>query len=85
MNEEISMTGFKYGPYDIFPAGQQLTNQDGSVGKWMALACVVRWQSDNVVAIPVSWYPPAFDTEHAAATHAAHSAKEMIDAGRCTI
>ena len=79
------MKGFKYGDYEIFPAGQQLKNNDGSPAKWMALACIVHWKGNEVQAIPVSWYPPDFDTEQAAGTHAAAAAKEMIDAGRCKI
>ena len=68
--------------YDIFPAGQQLRNQDGSPGQWMALASIVRWQNDKIMAVPVSWYPPEFETELAAETYAASAAKQMIDAGR---
>lgn len=79
------MKGFKRGDYNIFPAGQLLKNEDGSPGKWMALACVIRWRGDEVLAVPVSWYPPEFDTEQAAVTYAAAAAKEMIDAGRCKI
>ena len=79
------MKGFKHSAYDVFPAGQQLKNEDGSPGKWMALACVIRWRGDQVLAVPVSWYPPEFDTEQAAVTYAAATAKEMIDAGRCKI
>lgn len=79
------MKGFQHGGYDVFPAGQQLRNEDGSQGKWMALASVVRWRNKEVVAVPVSWYPPAFDTEESAVAYAAVAAKEMIDAGRCNI
>lgn len=79
------MNGFKHNNYDVFPAGQQLRNDEGSQGKWMALACVVRWQGEEVLAVPVSWYPPEFETEQEAAAYAAHAAIEMIDAGRCKI
>ena len=79
------MGGFKHGNYDVYPAGQQLRNEDGSIGKWMALASVVRWSGDKVLSVPVSWFPPLFDTEEAAARHAAIGAKEMIDKGRCKI
>ncbi len=79
------MSGFKHGSYDVFPAGQQLKNEDGSPGKWMALASVIRWRGDQVLAMPVFWYPPGFDTEQTAAAYAATAAKEMIDAGRCKI
>lgn len=79
------MNSFKYSGYEVFPAGQQLRNEDGSLGKWMALACVMHWQGEEVLAVPVSWYPPEFETEQAAATYAAHAAREMIDAGRCKI
>lgn len=79
------MNGFKHGQYEVFPAGQQLRNEDGSLGKWMALACVVRWRGDKVLTVPASWYPPTFDTEQAAAAHAASAAKSMIDVGRCKI
>ena len=79
------MKGFKHGGYDVFPTGQQLLNEDGSLGKWMALASVVRWRGDQVLAVPVSWYPPAFETEQTAAAYAATAAKEMIDEGRCKI
>jgi len=79
------MKGFKHGGYDVFPAGQRLRNEDGSLGKWMALASVIRWHGDEVLAVPVSWYPPAFDSEQTAAAYAVTAAKEMIDAGRCKI
>lgn len=79
------MKGVKHGGYDVFPASQQVKNADGSEGKWMALASIVRWQSDQVLALPVSWYPPEFDTEQAAVEYAASAAKEMLDAGRCKI
>ncbi len=80
------MNGFKHGDYDVFPAGQQLCSQDGSPGTWMALASVIRWRGNEPpLVLPVSWYPPAFDTELAAAAYATSAAKEMIDAGRCKI
>ena len=79
------MKEFKYSDYDIFPAGQQLKNQDGSLGKWMALASIVRWKGNEVQVVPVSWHPSEFDTEQAACIYAANAAKEMIDAGRCKI
>lgn len=79
------MRGIKYRDYEIFPAGQQLRNQDGSPGKWMALASIVRWHSKEMLAVPVSWYPPEFDTDQAASTYAEAAAKTMIDAGRCKI
>jgi hypothetical protein len=79
------MKAFKHSDYDIFPAGQQLKNEDGSLGKWMALASIVRWKGSELQVVPVSWYPSKFDTEQAACTYAAGAAKEMIDAGRCKI
>ena len=79
------MNGFKHGGYDVFLAGQELRNNEGVPGKWMALACVIRWRGDEFLAVPVSWYPPDFDTEQAAITYAAVAAREMIDAGRCKI
>jgi len=79
------MEGFKHGPYSVFPAGQQLLNEDGSPGEWMALASVIRWRGDEVLAVPVSWYPPTFPTEEAAAAYAVNAARQMIDAGRCKI
>jgi hypothetical protein len=79
------MEGFKYGDYDVFPAGQQLKNTDGSAGKWMALASLIRRQGSQVLALPVSWYPPEFDTEHAATEYAISAAKDMLDTGRCKI
>jgi len=62
-----------------------LLNEDGSLGKWMALASVIRWKGDEVLALPVSWYPPTFDTEEAAIAYAADAAKAMIDEDRCKI
>jgi hypothetical protein len=79
------INGFKYRDYDVFPVGQQLENEDGSPGKWMALASIVRWRGDQVLTMPVSWYPPEFDTEEAAVKYAAAAARDMIDAGRCKI
>jgi hypothetical protein len=79
------MSGFKYGNYEVFPYGQQLRNEDDTTAKWMALASIVRWSHDKIQAVPVSWYPPEFDTEKLAREYAAHAAKEMIDAGRCKI
>ena len=79
------MRGFKHREYDVFPAGQQLKNEDGSPGKWMALSSVIRWHGDEMLLVPVSWYPPEFDTEQEAVRYAAAAAKEMIDAGRCKI
>jgi len=82
----MDVTGFKHKGYDVFPAGQQLRNEDGSPGRWVALASVIRWRGDEVLAVPVCWYPPPdFETEQAAATYASHAAREMIDAGRCKI
>ena len=77
--------GFRHRDYDVFPAGQRLRNEDASPGQWMALACVIRGRGDEVLGVPVSWYQPGFDTEQAAVTYAADSAREMIDAGRCNI
>jgi hypothetical protein len=57
------MGGFKHGPYDIFPAGQRLRNEGDSPAKWMPLASIIRWHGDEVLALPVSWYRPALDTE----------------------
>jgi hypothetical protein len=51
----------------------------------MALASLIRWQGEEMLVMPVSWYPPEFDTEQAAVAHAAASAKDMIDAGRCRL
>ncbi len=51
----------------------------------MALASVIRWKGDEVLALPVSWYPPTFDTEEAAIAYAAAAAKAMIDEDRCKI
>lgn len=79
------MNGFKHGMYHVFPTGQQLQNDDGSLGKWMALVSIIRWHGDEVLSLPVTWYPPAFDTEQAAAEYATIAAMEMIDAGRCNI
>jgi len=80
------MNGFKYGDYDVFPAGQQLINQDGLPGEWMALASVILWRGDqSPLVLPVSWYPPAFDTEQAATAYATTAAKGLIDGGRCKI
>ena len=79
------MNGFEHGPYVVFPVGQQLRNEDGTPGKWMALASVTRWSGAQVLAVPVSWYPPPFDTEAEAADYAARAAREMINAGRCKI
>jgi hypothetical protein len=72
--------GFVHGNYHVFPAGQQLLNE-----KWIALASVVRWQGEEMQAVPVSWYPPEFDTEQEAVAHAAAGARDMINAGRCRI
>jgi hypothetical protein len=71
---------FEHLNYHVFPAGQQLQS-----GKWMALASLIRWQGEEMLVMPVSWYPPEFDTEQAAVAHAAASAKDMIDAGRCRL
>lgn len=79
------MKGFKHRDYDVFPAGQQLRNEDGSPGRWMALACVIRWRGSDVLAVPVSWYPPEFDTEQDAIAYAVAAARDMIDTGRCKI
>lgn len=79
------MEGFKHKDYDIFPAAQQLRNDDGSPGKWMPLASIVRWRAQEVLAVPVTWYPPGFDNEQEATTYAASAAMAMIDAGRCKI
>jgi hypothetical protein len=81
------MKGFKHGSHDVFPAGQQLKNEDGSLGRWMPLACIFRWQgNEQPLSVPVSWYPPElFDTEEEAVTYAAAAAREMIDAGRCKV
>lgn len=79
------MNGFRHGDYDIFPVGQQLRNEDGSPGKWMALASIVRWRGDEVLALPVSRYPPMFESERVAAEYATVAAMEMVDAGRCKI
>jgi hypothetical protein len=38
-----------------------------------------------MLAAPVSWYPPEFDTEQEAVAHAAAGARDMINAGRCRI
>lgn len=79
------MKGFKHKDYEIFPAAQRLLNEDGTPGEWMALASVIRWQGKDVLAVPVSWYPPTFPTEQAATAYAATAAKNMIDAGKCKI
>lgn len=74
---------FKHGNYEIFPTGQQILNEDGSTGDWMALASIIYWKGNDVLSMPVSWYPPLFATQQDATTHAANAAKEMIDMGRC--
>ena len=79
------MSSYKYGNYDVRPVGQQVRNEDGCEGKWMALATIIRWNGDEVLRVPVSWYPPDFETEQEAKIYAAMAAKEMIDAGICKI
>lgn len=79
------MSSYRYRNYDVRPAGQQLRNEDGSEGKWMALASIIRWDENEVLAVPVSWHPPEFETEQDAKKYAAVAAREMIDAGRCKI
>lgn len=82
----MEVKGFRHKEYEVYPAGQQPLNDDGSPGKWMALASIARFQGVEVpVVIPVSWYPPGFDTEEEAAKYAATSAIDMIDKGRCKI
>lgn len=79
------MSNFQHKDYVIFPAGQQLKNEDGSPGLWTALASIVRWQNGEVLAVPVSWYPPAFESKEEAETYASEAAIGMIDSGRCNI
>jgi len=79
------MNSLMHGDYEIFPAGQQLRNDDGSPGEWIALASIIRWRGEEVLALPVSWYPPTFSTQQKAAEHARDAAISMINANRCVI
>lgn len=79
------MSGFKYGAYDVFPAAQQIIGPSGEPGRWIALASIVRWNVDAVRSVPVSWYPPDFDSEQAAVAYAESAVRDMIDHGRCKI
>lgn len=78
--------GFKHKNYEVFPAAQQLLNEDGLPGEWYGIAAVVRWRgNDGPLVLPVSWYPPTFATGREAEEYAAAAARDMIDSGRCKI
>lgn len=51
----------------------------------MALASIIRWRANEVLAVPVSWYPPDLASEEEARVHASAAAIAMIDAGRVKI
>lgn len=79
------MINFKHNGYEVFPADQQLKNEDGSPGQWLPLASVVRWQNSEVLALPVTWYQTVFASKEEAEAYALRAAIEMIDSGRCNI
>jgi hypothetical protein len=75
------MSGYNYGSYTVYPVGQQFRHKDSLAEKWMAKATIIREDANEVLAVPVSWYQPEFETEQDAKIYAAVAAKEMIDAG----
>lgn len=79
------MSSYKFDNYIVYPVGQQFWHEDGSGGKWMAKSTITRENGNEVLAVPVSWYPPEFETEQDAIMYAAAAAKKMIDAGLCNI
>ena len=72
--------------YQVYPAAQQLKNEDGSPGKWYGNAAILKWKGDEgPLVLPMSWIQPLFATEQEAKLYAFSAAKDMIDSGRCKI
>ena len=53
----MEVKGFRHKEYEVYPAGQQPLNDDGSPGKWMALGRAGSWKismspGTSFVAVP---------------------------------
>jgi len=47
--------GFAYKGFEVYPAAQQLLDEDGTLGMWYGIASIVKWKGvAGPLVMPVS-------------------------------